>query len=152
MKRLALIMILVAIPAVASAQMNMSFVTTAQPAVVKPGAVLTITATFTHADWMPMDVSKDALFLVGLTYSLPGPFGMFVSPPIPVGTAKFTETKVGNMHIHKATLQFPVPKVTLPPNFMANFYFQGVAAVKTPMWRQPVPMPAFPAPVTLVSP
>ena len=154
MRRLTLAALLLTLPVLASAQMpgGMNFITTANQVVVKPGTTFTLTATFTHSTQMPMQIADDALFVLGLRYRTPGPYGMFVDPLVPLGFGKFTVTQQGGLVVRTAKFNVTVPNVTLPPNFSTMFYCQALTLVKPRMWPQPRVMPSVAAPVVLVAP
>jgi len=128
---------------------HQGFVTTAHPATVTPGAVMTLTATFTDPRHQPELSSVPCIYLMGLEHN--PHHSPFVIPPIVVGTAAFKKVKHNNVEVLQATVHFSVPRVHLPPHFQAGFYVQGVAVVKPQQHTFDV-VAAHPARATLVSP
>ncbi len=124
------------------------FVTTAAPNPVQPGQILRISAAFQvdpRNPSLPDLASRECTFLIGFIYAPLRTRNPWVLPPIPIGQAKFKKDKRGGL---VATMELPIPRIQLPPNFSLTFYVQGVASVRG-RGRTVTMLPAYAATVIL---
>lgn len=143
---LAVLVLVCIVAASVDAQTRPNFVTKVSSNVIKPGQTVAISAIFLDASKVPALASRDAIFLVGLSYSarrFP-----FVMPIIPIGKATFKRVVQRNTTMLQATIRFQFPKIRLPARFRLPLFFQGVALAKSRTSRAN-PVPATPAAVVL---